>query len=42
MTIQEFSDNFDSLIRSYAIPQVDGIAHDIWGFDEYEKSMFLT
>lgn len=42
MTISEFSDNFDSLVRSYAIPQVDGIGHDIWGFDEYEKSMFLT
>ena len=42
MNNQEFSDNFDSLIRSYAIPQVDGIGHDIWGFDEYEKSMFLT
>lgn len=42
MTIQEFSDNFDSLIRSYAIPQTDGVGHDIWGFDEYEKSLFLT
>lgn len=42
MNIQEFSDNFDSLIRSYAVPQVDGAGHDLWGFDEYEKSIFLT
>ena len=44
MTLQEFSDNFDTLISSYMRfkdfdkkEQLDSI-----DFDEYEKSIFLT
>lgn len=37
MTIQEFSDSFDTLINSYG-----GTFDSTLAFDEYEKSVFLT
>ena len=42
MTTKEFSENFDTLIQSYA-PQfyAKGIQSPLQ-FDEFEKSMFLT
>lgn len=40
MTTQEFSDSFDTLINSYS-SKVSFGNQDI-GFDEYEKSLFLT
>lgn len=43
MTLQDFSDQFDTLANSYATTQMFGTGH--YGplvFDEYEKSVFLT
>lgn len=44
MTIQEFSDGFDTLVNSYSINASFGesISKRDLAFDEYEKSQFLT
>lgn len=44
MTIQEFSDQFDTLLSSYAIQAQFGeeTARQFVSLDEYEKSVFLT
>jgi len=41
MTIQDFSDGFDTLVNSYNRRQNFG-EQDSLSFDEYEKSQFLT
>ena len=44
MTIQEFSDGFDTLVNSYSTNASfgEGISKRDLAFDEYEKSQFLT
>ena len=42
MNIQEFSNEFDNLARNYSIFKEYGISYEVWGFNEYEKSLFLT
>lgn len=44
MTIKEFSNNFDTLLNSYAIAEPLGLELPIStiALDEYEKSVFLT
>jgi len=41
MTLQEFSDNFDTLLNSHSARQGYG-QQDALALDEYEKSVFLT
>lgn len=41
MTIQEFSDQFDILVNTYAMEYPIG-KQDVLAFDEYEKSLFLS
>jgi len=41
MTLQDFSDNFDTLANAYGQRQGFG-GQDALAFDEYEKSVFLT
>lgn len=42
MTTKEFSDEFDSMLRSYMIKSNFGTGQSIYEFDEYEKSLLLT
>lgn len=42
MTIEEFSNEFDTLINAYFTTEEYGSAYDRLSFDEYEKSVFLT
>lgn len=42
MTNEEFSNEFDNLVNSNSIIKPFGIDSTPLGFDEYEKSMFLT
>lgn len=41
MTIEDFSNGFDTLINSYGVIPKDGTQEPL-AFDEYEKSLFLT
>lgn len=44
MTTQEFSDQFDTLLDSYKLPNIYGRDENIYTLklDEYEKSVYLT
>ena len=42
MTTEEFSNGFDVLINSYSSSEPFGFSQNPLGFDEYEKSVFLT
>ena len=42
MTIEEFSNEFDVLLNSYATQFSEGLVPNLLEFDEYEKSVFLT
>ena len=42
MTVDEFSNEFDTLINAYFTTEEYGSAYDKLTFDEYEKSVFLT
>lgn len=42
MTIEEFSNEFDVLLNSYAITKNFGVGQGILELDEYEKSVLLT
>lgn len=42
MTIQDFSNRFDTLINSYASSLSYGVSQSQLEFDEYEKSILLT
>ena len=42
MTVQEFSNEFDVLLNSFATATSFGFTTDISSLDEYEKSVFLT
>lgn len=42
MTTEEFSNEFDTLINSYATSESFGNSQNPLNFDEYEKSVFLT
>ena len=42
MTNEEFSNEFDNLVNSNSIIKPFGVDSTPLGFDEYEKSMFLT
>ncbi len=42
MTTKEFSDEFDSMLRSYIIKSNFGSGQSFYEFDEYEKSLLLT
>lgn len=39
MTLEEFSNTFDTLVNSYGVLKYPG---QVFSFDEYEKSVFLT
>lgn len=41
MTVQEFSNGFDTLLNSYGRNNAFGLSYNL-AFDEYEKSQFLT
>jgi hypothetical protein len=41
MTLQEFSNGFDTLLNSYGRNNTFGLSYNL-AFDEYEKSQFLT
>lgn len=42
MTVEEFSNEFDTLLSSYSTRVSYGYSPDFLEFDEYEKSVFLT
>ena len=42
MTSEEFSNEFDVLINSNAIPKPFGAGDSLFEFNKYEKSVFLT
>lgn len=42
MTTEEFSNEFDTLLNSYASSPSFGNSHNLVELDEYEKSLFLT
>ena len=42
MTIEEFSNEFDVLLNSYAANNPFGIGQGLTQLDEYEKSVLLT
>lgn len=41
MSTQEFSEEFETLLSSFLLPSEIGM-QDVWAFNEYEKSVFLT